>query len=529
MSRIPTPSSRHSPSKPSPGLTVNTTPSRAKTLSTSPTPLRSKASTKSLKPPKSPAPPRSPVRRTAPPPVDEPPLPAKPQLSIREQIALKRAEAKKAQTPADNTHSGLDDFSGFEDALPISGKTQGDEEVDLGRWSVKETIERARSTEPSITTSTTDDISATTRRRGNRSDAPSWYEAQDLQVLKAWSNEIVEIQPEISMFGSLKTIDLHSNKLVSLPDAFADLTALTVLDISHNALTSLPANLFALPHLTTLNISHNQLTLLPFRAPFDAAGSTPLGRTKDSRGDWFSKSITRATAPLPRLTSLDVSYNGLSASAIDHDYSQAKPSLPMQVTKLDISGNPLGNCTSLLQSLARLERLRELRLQRAEVGNDSFPIDILSSLKVTTPFPSLRLLDMEETHVTKPAVEAALRPPALRQAIEFEVTTEEPIEGVLCVVVGKRVVKEAWEVEAERRAKLRSARNADSAFEESIDFGSRASGKGGHTATKMAVAKEAWEMEAEQVTTYFAAKEASCSGERSLGDRSRAGLVDGGC
>lgn len=170
----------------------------------------------------------------------------------------------------------------------------------------------------------------------------------------------------------------------------------------------------------------------------------------------------------------------------------------MQVTKLDISGNPLGNCTSLLQSLARLERLRELRLQRAEVGNDSFPIDILSSLKVTTPFPSLRLLDMEETHVTKPAVEAALRPPALRQAIEFEVTTEEPIEGVLCVVVGKRVVKEAWEVEAERRAKLRSARNADSAFEESIDFGSRASGKGGHTATKMAVAKEAWEMEAEQ-------------------------------
>lgn len=472
------------------------------------------------------------MRRTAPPPVDEPPLPAKPQLSIREQIALKRAEAKKAQTPADNTNGGLDDFSGFEDALPTSGKKQGDEEVDLGRWSVKETIERARSTgslnlvaralpcipsalyeihlgitpeplksvpeEPSITTSTADDISATTRRRGNRSDAPSWYEAQDLQVLKAWSNEIVEIQPEISMFGSLKTVDLHSNKLGSLPDAFADLTALTVLDLSHNALTSLPADLFALPHLTTLNISHNRLTFLPFRAPFDVAGSTPLGRTKDSRGDWFSKSITRATAPLPRLTSLDVSYNGLSASAIDHEYSQAKPSLPTQVTKLDISGNPLGNCVSLLQSLARLERLRELRLQRAEIGNDSFPIDIISSLKVTTPFPSLRLLDMEETHVTKPAVEAALRPPALRQAIEFEVTTEEPREGVLCVVVGKRVVKEAWEVEAERRAKLRSARVADSAMEEGIDFGSRAGGKGGHAATKVLVAKEAWEMEAEQ-------------------------------
>lgn len=37
---------------------------------------------------------------------------------------------------------------------------------------------------------------------------PSWYEAQDLEVLKAWSNEIAEIQPEISMFGSLKTVDV---------------------------------------------------------------------------------------------------------------------------------------------------------------------------------------------------------------------------------------------------------------------------------------------------------------------------------
>lgn len=36
---------------------------------------------------------------------------------------------------------------------------------------------------------------------------PSWFEAQDLVVLKARSNEIVELQPELSLFGSLKTID----------------------------------------------------------------------------------------------------------------------------------------------------------------------------------------------------------------------------------------------------------------------------------------------------------------------------------
>ena len=61
--------------------------------------------------------------------------------------------------------------------------------------------------EPPITTGTFDDPSAS-RRRGGSSHSPSWYEAHDLELLKAWSNEILEIQPEISMFGSLKTIDV---------------------------------------------------------------------------------------------------------------------------------------------------------------------------------------------------------------------------------------------------------------------------------------------------------------------------------
>ena len=59
--------------------------------------------------------------------------------------------------------------------------------------------------EPSI--GTVADTS-TTSRRGGRGDRPSWFEAQDLTVIKAWNNEIVEIQPEISLFGSLKTVDV---------------------------------------------------------------------------------------------------------------------------------------------------------------------------------------------------------------------------------------------------------------------------------------------------------------------------------
>lgn len=46
------------------------------------------------------------------------------------------------------------------------------------------------------------------RRRGGDTNV-SWYEAQDLEVLKAGNNEILEIQPEISLFGSLKNVDVR--------------------------------------------------------------------------------------------------------------------------------------------------------------------------------------------------------------------------------------------------------------------------------------------------------------------------------
>jgi hypothetical protein len=49
---------------------------------------------------------------------------------------------------------------------------------------------------------------ATSTTPGGRDSGPSWYEAQDLQTLKAWNNEVSSIQPEISLFGSLKNIDV---------------------------------------------------------------------------------------------------------------------------------------------------------------------------------------------------------------------------------------------------------------------------------------------------------------------------------
>ena len=54
-------------------------------------------------------------------------------------------------------------------------------------------------------------------RRGGKRNAPAWFEAQDLVVLKAMNNDITEIQHEISYFGSLKTIDVGTNASSSKP------------------------------------------------------------------------------------------------------------------------------------------------------------------------------------------------------------------------------------------------------------------------------------------------------------------------
>ncbi len=45
------------------------------------------------------------------------------------------------------------------------------------------------------------------------SNSTTWYDQEDLTFLRARNNQIVEIQHEISMFGSLKTIDVRDTNL----------------------------------------------------------------------------------------------------------------------------------------------------------------------------------------------------------------------------------------------------------------------------------------------------------------------------
>ena len=231
--------------------------------------------------------------------------------------------------------------------------------------------------------------------------------------------------------------------MASLPKTFADLTSLTVLDLSYNSLTALPDDLFALPELNTLNLSHNLLPGLPFKSPF--ANSDGRSRSNQyTSGIFFTPAVARASTSLPRLVVLDVSYNQISAIAIDE-------TIPISLTKIDLSGNPLGPSQSLLRILASLKRLKELRLEKAEIGNDSFPPTLFSD----APFPNLRLLDVSETQVSLEPVKDALK--LLKQEVNFDFATEDPPDGVTRVLVGKRIIKEPWELELEQRAKARAA------------------------------------------------------------------------
>lgn len=214
---------------------------------------------------------------------------------------------------------------------------------------------------------------------------------------------------------------------------------------------------------------------------------------KSGTGSFFTPTINRASTPLPRLTVLNVSHNKLTTGSID-------TAIPASVTKLDLSANPLGlsdhSWQPLLHALGALKNLKELRFQNAEVGNEAFPPSLFSSASIT--FPSLSLLDLGETKVTEEAVKSALQP--MKQQLTFDVTAEDPPAGVTRVVVGKKVIREAWELEAERRAKSRAGKAVDAGLEWENTPASRTKTGASSTSNRprTEAVKEAWEIEADQ-------------------------------
>ncbi|KAL5526379.1 hypothetical protein ACEPAF_8102 [Sanghuangporus sanghuang] len=427
--------------------------------------------------------------------VEEKPEPPKPKLSLKEQIALKRAEAKKAQSVqgkniAPTLKDGLD-------TIPVKVQNADGNLTETGRWGVRETIERARNTgnlnlssrslpcipsclfeihlgvKPQPLDSVTEpDYTAEDtpkRNRPNKQQA-SWFEAQDLVVLKARSNEITAIQPELALFGSLKVIDLHSNQLKTLPTSLTILSSLTNLDVSNNNLTEIPPAIFSLPALSILNVSHNQLSALPF-----ARFNDPLNLPKSLSVDGFYQpEVIRASEPLPHLHTLDIGHNKLLGAAIDASH------LPRAITHITLAHNPLGPSRELIAALAKIDNLQEVILDRAVITDDSF------AEPSTGNFPKLQILDLSETQVTEGAIRSYFANSPRSGAVNFNMSTRPPSPGELRVSVGKKIIKEAWEVEAEQRflKKRKSAINVNVSKDA--------------PEPQAEVIKEPWELEAEQ-------------------------------
>ena len=270
---------------------------------------------------------------------------------------------------------------------------------------------------------------------------------------------------------------LNNNELTSLPESICDLSSLTFIDLSHNSLESLPGNFFALPDLTTLRLSHNKFMSLPFDYPFEPANMKRLRERKGN--DFFSPEIRRADNPLPSLRVLEVSFNSLTAAGINH-------MIPASLVKFDLSSNPLGPETrSLILRCSRLSNLKELLLKQADIDNDAFPEDLFSNTPEPSPYPRLQSLDLGETKVTEVTIRSVFA--STSKVLDFEITsaTQEPPEGTIKVAVGKRVVKEAWELEVERRAERRRGHPVPS------DPGF-AGGKG-ETPSSGTILKEPWE------------------------------------
>jgi len=224
--------------------------------------------------------------------------------------------------------------------------------------------------------------------------------------------------------------------------------------------------------------------------PFDPAKKTPAPSRRSS--DFYSApEIVRATRPLPRLTSLDASHNKIVASAIHGD------GIPQDLKTFNLTYNPLGNVAELLTSLSAVTQLVELRMSKCDIDDTSFPTSLLSSSANARPFPKLAVLDLEETRATRESVSAAFS--AVAQTIDFEASINDPRTvpaGTLAVAVGKRIVREAWEIEADRHAQRllekRSGANLRAASSAS------AAAPPPPPPPPQPVVKEQWEIDAEQ-------------------------------
>ena len=213
----------------------------------------------------------------------------------------------------------------------------------------------------------------------------------------------------------------------------------------------------------------------------------PLSQSRGS-GGFFSPNLERATEPFLALRTLKANHNQIKALNVDFG------ELPCNLAEVNFSSNDLGNSAILFGALAALPSLQMLWMASCNLELISFPPASQSN------FPKLRLLDVSENPALKEqAVAAAIKD----REIEIG-TTENLFDGGAKVIIGKKgPMKEAWEIEAERRVKRRPQLEAEPEAEPEpvsgpLPMPTRKAEKPALVIANAAPVKEAWELEAEQ-------------------------------
>ena len=186
------------------------------------------------------------------------------------------------------------------------------------------------------------------------------------------------------------------------------------------------------------------------------------------------------------LKTLKANHNHIKALNVHSD------SLPRNLVEVDLSSNDLGNSATLFSALATLPSLQMLWMASCNLESTSFPPASRSN------FPKLRLLDVSENPALKEQDVAV----AIKDR-EIEVgTTENLIDGGAKVIIGKKgPMKEAWEIEAERRVRRRPQQELEPEPEpvsDPLPVPTKKVAKPALVTAKADPIREAWELEAEQ-------------------------------